>query len=242
MLDLYKILFPTGRAWYGQRNSDDAIYRAKAKCFNDINNNLNSVLSQILPDNESFDNDDIESWERVIAQNNSILSSEERKSIIYNRLSYPNGELYRQTAEFIENTLRNEGFYIRVYENRFWNGTNFESNTIGISNYGDIYGEILYGEISVTGEFVSNYLNTEIDKIYTPNFYGRENNVFFIGGETFGENAVIAPERLNEFKSLLMRLKPAHMAACLMLGGEWILENGTWNDNGYWIDTETWND
>ncbi len=23
---------------------------------------------------------------------------------------------------------------------------------------------------------------------------------------------------------------------------QWILENGFWNDNGEWIDSETWND
>lgn len=24
--------------------------------------------------------------------------------------------------------------------------------------------------------------------------------------------------------------------------GDWILEDGTWDDTGIWIDTETWND
>lgn len=24
--------------------------------------------------------------------------------------------------------------------------------------------------------------------------------------------------------------------------GEWILQDGTWNDSGVWVDTATWND
>lgn len=33
--------------------------------------------------------------------------------------------------------------------------------------------------------------------------------------------------------------------SCVEIGDPaavWILENGTWNDDGIWIDSETWND
>ena len=201
----------------------DKTMSAKTQGYDDINTSIGNVLNQIIPDNDAFDLDDIESWERVLDIDNSTLTNDQRKNIILARLSYPNGQLYRQTQEFIQEQLRANGFDVYVHENRFNTGTNpfpFEPVDINSAVYGNVvYGETTYGNVGVKYDtLLCNYVDKTIDEANQPIISDKQNNIFFIGGEVYPEQAYIDPAREKEFRHLVLSLKPAHSAAALITG------------------------
>jgi uncharacterized protein YmfQ (DUF2313 family) len=182
----------------------------KLKEYDRMNDAINDVLNQILPDNDGFVEEDADNWERVLGIDNSLLTIEERKGIILNRLTYPNNNPYRLTEENIQEQLRADGFDVYVRENRSWNGSTHVADTFKSSIYGQTEG-------FTATSYVINYIDETIDN--TLGDYDESLSVYFIkiGGSADGVSADVPLSRKNEFRQRILQLKPAHYVAALQV-------------------------
>lgn len=112
---------PQFTASTGKRITD-----AKLKAFDDAYAETLGIQDSILPDNDNFDSQDADNWERVLLLPKNITDLELRKQRIARQLFYPNNIVERSTAEFMQDQLQQAGFNVNVIENRFWNGSEFE--------------------------------------------------------------------------------------------------------------------
>ena len=199
---------------------------ADTKVFIDLYKDVISILDIILPDNDNFDFNDAQNWERVLGLISSDLTLDDRKSAIERKLTYPNGIKERATAEFIQNQLQTAGFNLFIQENRFtdgsdsWNQQNPDDIGLNYSicaNYieegkdnlffqqeiiDSQYGFAEYGFAEYDGRMSAF---TPTDLIY----------IFFIGGETFPSIVNVPLERKTELRQLILKLKPAHSVAIM---------------------------
>jgi len=113
---------------------------------------------------------------------------------------------------FIENQLQLSGFNVWVHENFKPYQTPSEIVSLSLDNtqHG---GDTQHGLGTVHGSLGFDV----IANLDTPNeSYSIGGNIwatFFIGGETLGDLATVPQIRQQEFKELVLRLKPAHLVA-----------------------------
>jgi len=209
-LNLASQLYPTGRAFYINENSN------KEKLHNAINDSFVRLLEQArlvidknIPDNENFVEEDALLWEQRLGLfPNPPVSIEVRRNLIARKLAYPSGVQPRLSREFIESQLRASGFDVRVYPNRFENGeTKTPNEVLGmglteVQHGGDSQHGIQHG---ATGfQVIANSLERET-------FSVGENleHTFFISGGTIESRASVPANREREFRELVLKLKPA---------------------------------
>lgn len=136
---------------------------------------LLSLLDQILADNDGFDEIDTANWERVFGLIAGSLTLDERKINIINRQGYPNGEIERSTAEFIEAELQASGFDVYIQENRFPDGAGgwlvddpdlagTLPEQLGLSQMGiaEMNGDIPGLDFTI----IANYIDEDLDETY----------------------------------------------------------------------------
>ena len=212
--ELTRQLYPTGRVWWMKKNSifsrfHEAINRSFIRVILDANLTIESTF----PDNENFDVNDCELWEyRLGLISNPLLSVEVRRQTILRKMAYPLGVKARQHQLFIENQLQLSGFNVWVHENFKPYQTPSEIVSLSLDNtqHG---GDTQHGLGTVHGSLGFDV----IANLDTPNeSYSIGGNIwatFFIGGETLGDLATVPQIRQQEFKELVLRLKPAHLVA-----------------------------
>ena len=217
MLNTWKQLYPNGHAF----NVSDNTNRAK------IHNSTNVVYNDYLDQSKSLVNgalakDGISEEEISFLENIygvyfvDGLTIEERLNRVRLRMTYPNGIVNRSSAAWIEHVLMSFGFDVRIIE-----------NTGEIPPQPAILSRTQYG---TTNYGINNNLNGFKYNVIANSMF--ENEIYSFGGKlwaTFFINIItpIEPERINEFRELVLKLKPAHLCAIVTQG----FGNGDFNDD-----------
>lgn len=230
-----------------------------------------SVLDSIIPDSDNFTAEDATDWERRLGLiTNSSTPLFDRKLAITRKMNHPGTIKARQHYLFLERELRNAGFDVRVYENRFPTPA-FIYESLGVSEMGvaEMNGEInnpdkyevldpngFFAGLSVLGvaemgeqemgdginySLVANYIEEDLDGTFfdtltdfvTPEFDVAEmgasemggtftylqalRSSFYIAGLTPTTMANILLTRKEEFRQLILRVKPAHSVGILLV-------------------------
>jgi len=212
---LSRQLYPTGRAWWMQKNGVfDNLHNAINRSFIRIVEDSEATINSVFPDSVKFDINDCELWEyRLGLVSNPSLSLDFRRQMILRKMAFPSNIKARQSRIFIESQLQLAGFNVWVHENLFPYKT--PNDVIAISldlvQHG---GDTQHGLGTQHG--FSNYDVIANENVINESYSIGSGNLwatFFIGGEVLGEVANIPSNRILEFKELVLKLKPAHTVA-----------------------------
>lgn len=223
-VDLTNQLYPTGRAWrVFNGNNLEKVHRAINDIFLQFQEESSSLLNTVIPDNEFFTIEDCLYWEGKLGMiTNNLLTLEQRRQIILNKLAFPKNIKSRQSLNYIQNQLNLYGFTdVKVYANIFQdiNGNYYHKSPEELSN--EIQTETQHGGITQHGnstqhgdsnfDVIANDVNEENYSIG-----GNENlyATFFIASPvSLLEKGSVSNSRKKEFKELVLKLKPAHLVA-----------------------------
>lgn len=213
LIKLTKQLYPTGRAFKLRNNGAFfTLHLALSDSENRFLQDLNSIYNSLIPDNDYFSEDDAANWERAlgltIAPN---ISLEERKIIIYDRMQYPGTVRERQSWQYLQGRLRNVGFDVYVNEN-------IPVNAVVHSIYGNYnYGDVVYGLEDKDFTICANYISEADDENYDVGLEGNYKATFYVGGINQDDFATVPLSRKNEFRSMILKLKPAQTVGLLRI-------------------------
>lgn len=223
ILQLTDLLYPNGRAFKTISGSwKAALSRSVSLSQSRAYDDAFTILDSTIPDNDNFTAEDATDWERRygIVTNNTDLAT--RKMAIRQKLNYPGSAKARGNYRFVEKQLRDAGFDVYVYENRFPDGfggyvTNDPITLSGGSSENQ-YGDFEYGE-SDYGPYFSNIVANFIDEDRDNNFNigSSLRSTFFIGANPIGTSADVPEERKTEFRQMILRLKPVQTVAFLFI-------------------------
>lgn len=212
-------LLPTGRAWKMPEGSYlyrlySALATGEKKAYEDAV----SIMDTILPDNSRFTSDDATIWEtRLGLVTNLATPLADRMLAIKRKMQAPGTQPAKGHYLYIEQQLQAAGFSVWVHENLFpLYPEGYESvppsdiyptpsNYTANIQYGDFqYGGVQYGVY---------YKNMVVNSIYQSednsfSLGGDFSCTFFIGGETLGTYANVLASREQEFRQLILTLKP----------------------------------
>ncbi len=192
---------------------------------NEAYNAALSIQHAILPDNDNFTEDDASEWEvRLGMVSNPLALLEDRKLAIKRKMNHPGDIKARQHHLYIEGQLQAAGFDVYVYENRFPDGGGgYDTQDVftitgGLGYEGLQHGDVQHGDAQHGGSF-SNIIANYIDEVQDSSFYIPSNlrGTFFIGGASLGDYASIDVNRKDEFRQLILKLKPCHMVGYLLI-------------------------
>ena len=238
-----KQLLPTGRAFYVPVGGVfEKLLLGMADAESEALNEALSILDTIIPDNENFSADDAARWEQVLSiPTNELNSITDRMASIYRKMRFPSNAKGRQHKNYLEGQLKAANFNVKVYEygdikNYF---TNKAHSLDTLHSYDTTHGSGF--AIPFYNEIVANYLDGSMETPITPTIENLR-NIFWIAGDTFDDFPNIPPYRLEEFRQIILTIKPLHTVAFLRIVNEddWILADGTWNMDGNWYNTSTW--
>ena len=217
-LALTKQLYPTGRAWWMKKNSIfELLHFGLAYSESRINSVIKELLDSIIPDNDNFSETDALNWEKALGlYQQTDLSFIERKEAIIRKMQFPGSVPARQHYLFVQGELRAAGFDVYVHENRF--GDPPVVNEFAASIFDEIkFDEGLFDNEGIEGTKIANHIEETKDADFN---FGDSVNMratFFIGAETFPNRADVNILRKNEFRELILKLKPAQTAGLLLV-------------------------
>lgn len=222
-------LYPSGRAFRAPVDGDfdlfkKALGRSEARFFDDAK----SVLNSQLPDNDDFTAQDATDAERRYGLiTNTNVSLADRKLAITRKLNHPGAIPARQNYRYLERELRAAGFDVYVYENRFdyGDGTWYTKTpeqfsletypTIDIQHSDQVeHGEYEHGGSNYSNK-VANFIEEELDDEFELGDNLR--STFFIGYTPAGTWATLDDERKDEFRELVLKLKPKQTVGLLLI-------------------------
>lgn len=219
--ELASQLYPTGRAFNMLEKSvfkkfHDAINVSFLRFINDSKSTLDSVF----PDNDNFTEEDCNLWEyRFGIITNSLLDLETRRAAIYRRMSRGRNVQARQHVKYIEYQLQLAGFNVWVHENGFIEGgvlVHKRPQDIlfiqpeNVQHGGSVQHGIGVQHGGVNSEVIANSYKVDEEYSVGDDYLSK---TFFIGGETLGTTAIVSENRKEEFRELVLKLKPAHLVA-----------------------------
>lgn len=220
-------LYPKGRAFkmpyagiFYRLNKALAISEAAA------HEAARSVLDSVLPDNDNFTEDDALGWERrfgMVQYPDNNVPLDDRKAAIIRKWRHGGAAVKpRQNYRFIESQLRLANFDVHVYENKFltspWTSYVTEtpaevlgaaSGPIAVHDTATQHGEVQHGSGGYNK--IVNYLEQDKDRAFIEGAHLR--NTFFIAGATVDTFADVPIERQDEFRQLVLTIKPMHSVA-----------------------------
>lgn len=226
ILKLTKQLYPTGRAfWMPSGGNLEKLHRGLAVSESLAYEDAISILDAILPDNANFTSDDATDWERRLGLiTNTAVSLSDRKLAIQRKLNFPGIIPSRQNWRYLEGELQAAGFNVYVYENRFLNvygGYDTENPLVVTGGVGSItvqHGDIQHGDAQHGVGFynlVANYLDETQDSVFDVGANLR--STFFVGGDPIGTFANVDANRKNEFRQLILKIKPTQTVGYLFI-------------------------
>ena len=221
ILNLTKQLYPTGRAWWMKKGGTfDLFHEGLAVSESQAYAASVGILDSILPDNDNFSSVDADNWEQALSiYKSSGVSLTDRKAAILRSIAYPGNVLGRQHVDYIENELRTAGFDVYVHENRFASGGGWVTVDPRAAIYGEVkYSEVKYGSVGISGfTKIANYIDEAKDVSFDFGLAVNQRATFFIGGAVFPNFANVDINRKNEFRELILKLKPAQMGGYLLI-------------------------
>lgn len=224
ILAFVKRMHPTGRAFKIAEGSNiEKLHRAfsvsGARAFNDAY----SILDSALPDNLNFSVDDATLWEgRLGLITNSALSLATRKLAIKRKMNHPGTVKARNNYLFLQKQLRDAGFDVYVYLNKFDDGMGgyITKSPEEITGMADAiqFGDVQLGDAQFGGglnNIVVNYIDEDSDSVF--NVGSNLRSTFFIGGSPIGEFADVDITRKDEFRQLILKTKPVQTVTYLFI-------------------------
>lgn len=226
ILKIFRQLYPTGRAFKMPVDGDSyKLHKSIAESYADVYSAAVSVLDSALPDNDNFTVDDATSWERRLGLiTNDAVPLSNRKMAIIRKMNHPGTVPARENWRFLEKQLRDAGFDVYVFENRFPDGMGgyFTQNPLDLSGgvgltspqYGDFqYGDQQYG--GYYGNMVVNHIDEKVDQLF--DIGDNLRSTFFVGGPYAGEFADVPAVRKEEFRQIILRTKPVQTVGFLFI-------------------------
>lgn len=232
-------LYPKGRVfnflsggWF--KTIHEALAISESEAWDDANS---VIFNSLLPDNPLFDVADAEIWEeRFKIPFSSGATLEQRKAAILRKWRYPGTVKARAHRLFIQSQLQLAGFDVVLYENRVDDGSGGITTIDPYGFSGFQHGEFEHGEFE-HGEFgmelLVNYIDSERDSTF--DIGSSFATTFFVASSSFGtvdSLGVTTPDysasasdilanvplvRRDEFRELLLRLKPAKTIGVLLV-------------------------
>lgn len=236
-------LYPTGRAFRVfpgsvKSNLIKGLNQSSARFFEDAT----GILNSILPDNEFFTADDATRWEQRLGMIvNTDADLEDRKAAIIRKINHPGTILARQSAGYLQDQLQLAGFNVYVHENipaQTPESVLFvpdigemgepEMGEIemgsALSYYADLFlfpemGELEMGELEMGEIQYKNQIANSISEPVDQAFQTGQNYkcTFFIGGQIKGTFADVPQVRKDEFRQLILRIKPVQTVGYLLI-------------------------
>lgn len=221
MSDLAMQLYPTGRAHYTQKNGyKDNFHLAINRSFIRLILDAQSTIDSTFPDNENFTADDCTLWEyRFGMVTDNSLSLKERREVLFRRMGRGRNVPARQHKNYIEYQLQTAGFDVYVYENGFIEGgvkvyktpqEILASSPTEVQHGGNTQHGIGTQHGGGSSQVIANSFEpNELYSVADDKLWA----TFFIGGSTLGASADVPEKRQEEFRELVLKLKPAHLVA-----------------------------
>jgi hypothetical protein len=225
--NLGKQLYPTGRAFKMPFGGElEKINAGLAKSEQRVYLDSVAIMNGLLPDNDNFTEADATAWERRLRMiDGSNTSLENRKLAIKRKMNHPGTKKPRQDRLYIQAQLQAAGFDVYVYENIFDDGmggftykTPAEFSlttypTIDIQHTSRIqHGQVRHGV--QYGNKVANHIEDDLDNSF---YVGDFSCSFFVGGSTEGSWTDVELTRKDEFRQLILKLKPAQNVVFLLI-------------------------
>lgn len=224
---LTKQLYPTGRAF---RMHDDGYLETmhqgllveEEKAYTDAL----AIFNSLLPDNNSFTTDDATDWERRLGMiSNPLVSLTSRKAAILRKLRAPYTNKGRGHYLNLERELQAAGFTgVYVHENIF----NYYPYTTTTKNPALLNPNILSQQqhgnppqhgTPQHGNYLNNICANHIDEARDFIFDIGQNLrcTFFVGANPVGTYASVPLTRKNEFRQLILKIKPVQNVGILFI-------------------------
>lgn len=243
ILKLKRQLLPTGRAFFVPVGGEfEKLLLGMADKESETLNDAFALLDAIIPDSDSFTAEDATRWERVLSiPTNELNTLSDRMASIYRKLQFPSNARGRQHKNYLEGQLKAANFDVKVYEygdvKDYFNNKVHSLDTV--HSYSTTHGSGFV--VPFYNEIVANYLDGSMETPVTPTLDNLR-NIFWIAGETFDDYPNIPPYRIEEFRQIILTIKPLHTVAFLRIvnDDDWILADGTWNLGGKWYNTAEW--
>lgn len=217
---LTRQLIPSGRAYKMPENSTlEKFSEATNEYRETIVNDIHTMYNYIFPDNLNFVEEDALRWERCLGLiSNSNVDIEDRRKAITRKMNHPGTIKARQSAVFMEKSLNDAGFNVKVFENRFWDNTLGKYVTKKVSEIAisTLFNAVQHGQITHgAGQHgqtkiykIANSIDAHTDLTFDVG--DTLGHTFFISSNNLGINAQISEDREIEFRKLVLTLKPVH--------------------------------
>ena len=227
LIHLTRQLLPKGRAFrLPEDGVGDRTIKAIAETEEQAVLDIASIKNSIIPDNDGFDENDAENWERVFGiTSSSLVPLASRKLAIKQKMQQPGDNPAKGNWEYLQEQLTNAGFNVSVYENRFpLYPTGHEAkNPVDVCGTTSIikknqYGQFKYGQARYGGRFNNlcvQHVDEERDNLF--NVAGNFKNMVFIGGNPVGTFATVPAARKDEFRQLIIKSKHLHIVGSLFI-------------------------
>lgn len=223
LLKLVKRLYPTGRAFSVPVGEHiEKLHKGLNESDAELIEGAKNVLNGIIPDNDNFTLQDALDWERRLGiSSDSSTSLEDKKAAIYRKYSHPGDIKTRSNYRYLERELQSAGFDVYVHENIESDGSGgyqlVEVAALLSLQYGGFqYGAgDMYGPSKNSLPVVANSIDQDIDDTWIVPL--DQSGMFYVGGQQLGTVAEVSIEREQEFRKLILTLKPLHTAGFLII-------------------------
>lgn len=225
IIKLTNQLYPTGRAFKVPFFSDlELLHGGLAKSEERAYNDALAIFDSILPDNDNFTAEDATDWERRLGLVQTPGATlDDRKAAIQRKMNHPGTIPARQHYLYQQGQLQAAGFDVYVHENIFPDGGGgFETRSpevvSGFTGNAIQHGQIQHGQAQHGTAFQDkcvNYIDENLDKGFNEGSNLR--STYFIGGAVVGDFTDVDAERKDEFRQLILKLKPAQTVAYLFI-------------------------
>lgn len=245
--DLKKVtqqLYPTGRAFGVNKDGvrdelEDALIIQEVEFYNESMD----ILNELLPDNDDFTTQFATNWEqRLELITDPLLSLADRKAAILRKMNHPGDIPARQSWDYMQEQLQLANFDVYVHDNT----TGMDINQV-LSNNSAIYqlgqGQLGQYQLASVQSIFSSYftctqlgnsqlgqgqlgycenysrkvvnnINWEKDQYFIINDWYK---VFYVGAINLGDFADVLTTRREEFRQLILKIKPVNTVAVLLI-------------------------
>lgn len=226
IISLTRQLYPTGRAFKMPVDGYlEALHKGLGQSESRAWADAVSIFDNILPDNDNFTEQDATDWENrlglITAEGVSLA---DRKLAIKRKINFPGAQPARQHYLFLQNQLQAAGFNVYVFENRFSDGMGGYTTqapldiTAGVGSVGAQHGDFQHGDFqhgAYYNNIIANHIDEDIDIAFNVGLNLR--STFFIGDNPLGSFIIIDAKRKDEFRQLILKLKPAQTVGFLFV-------------------------
>ena len=214
---LTKQLYPTGRAFRVSKDGElDKMHDGLILSENRFHEDIRAVLNSILPDNDDFTLQDATRWEQLLGLiTNENVSLDERKQAIIRKMNHPGIVRARQNYLYLQEQLQLAGFTVYVHEL-------IPDTLISVLvSYMEMVqcGQYQVGQIQCGQLYYANKVVNHLDDLKDRFFAVGNNNrsIFVVGRSGFGGFTSVPTARKEEFRQLILKIKPAQSVGYLLI-------------------------